>query len=234
MEIRILDDHEAASRAAADLFVETSHRALERSGRFTVALAGGSTPKLAYELLASDPRWRAVPWDRTHVFFGDERMVEPDSELSNYRMASEILLDRVPLPKANIHRMRGELEPESAVSACEAELRSVFGPGVPEFDLVLLGMGADGHTASIFPGTRAVAESCLVTSVRPADVTPDVNRLTFCLPLLNNAARVVFLATGADKAQVLAKMRGTDTARHLFPAAMVNARETLLLTDQPI
>lgn len=234
MDVHIHADHEAVSRAAAELIIATAHRALERSGRFTIALAGGSTPKRTYELLAADPFWRAVPWDRTHVFFGDERMVPPDHEWSNYRTASEALLSRVPLPRSNVHRMRGELEPESAAQAYGAELRSLFGEDVPCFDLILLGLGPDGHTASIFPDSRTITESCTATAVKVPSAEPEVARVTLCLPVLNNARKVVFLATGRDKKSVLDKMLNTKTAKHLFPAAMVRAADMHLLTDQQV
>ncbi|GAB7023924.1 6-phosphogluconolactonase [Salidesulfovibrio brasiliensis] len=234
MDVHIHEDHEAVSKAAATMIVQTAHNALERSGRFTIALAGGGTPKRTYELLACDPLWRSVPWDRTHVFFGDERMVPPDHEWSNYLTAEQALLSHVPLPRANIHRMRGELDPDSAADAYAAELRSLFGDGMPRFDLILLGLGPDGHTASIFPDSKTITETCTTAAVHTVPADPQVARVTLCLPVLNNAHRVVFLATGKDKKSVLDKMLNTKTAKHLFPGAMVNATETHLLTDQQV
>lgn len=232
MDVLVHEDHEAASLATAHLIIDAAHRALERSGRFTLVLAGGTTPRKTYELLASPPLWAAMPWDRTHIFFGDERMVPPDHEWSNYRMARETLFDHVPSPKENQHRMQGEGEAQSAALAYTKELAAVFGDQPPRFDFILLGMGPDGHTASIFPGDPAITSTNYVTTVNNPPAAPKVDRLTLCLPVLNAARTVAFLATGGDKRTVLDKMLNTKTARHLFPAAMIRAEKTLLLTDQ--
>ncbi len=193
-------------RAAADRVVGSAAAAIAARGRFDWALAGGSTPEQLYRLLASDAYAARVDWARVHVFFGDERCVPPDHADSNYRMAQHSLLRAVALPEANVHRMAGELPPEAAAERYEAELERHFGLGVgsgfPRFDLVLLGMGGDGHTASLFPGTAALAESrrwVVANSVPALGVT----RLTLTLPVLNAAASVLFLVSGADKAQRL-------------------------------
>ena len=154
-EIRIYPDTDHLARAAAEGFValaaEAVGRRLPDRGQFSVALAGGSTPRAAYALLAAEE----VDWSRVHVFWGDERCVPPDHPDSNYRLAREALLDHVSLPAGNVHRMRGEMEPEAAAQAYAAELRAFFGTQWPSFDLVLLGMGNDGHIASLFPGSAA-------------------------------------------------------------------------------
>src|SRR5262245_47883864 len=151
------------ARAAAAEFVSRAVMSVQASGRFSVALSGGTTPKIVYSLLASDPSLRAqAPWDRIHFFWGDERHVPPDHGDSNYRMAREAMLASVPVPNANIHRIKAEYaDPQSAADEYEADLQAFFelGPNdLPRFDLVLLGMGPDGHTASLFPGTEALQE----------------------------------------------------------------------------
>lgn len=167
--------------------------------RVTIALSGGSTPVRMHELLAGID---GIDWSQVHVFWGDERTVPPDHDESNFRMARETLLDRVEIPSQNIHRMRGEIDPEQAANEYEQELREVFGTGrteVPRFDIVVLGMGADGHTASLFPGTSALTER---DRLAVANEVPqlDTVRITLTFPVLNAARQVLFLVAGADKA----------------------------------
>ncbi|HEX9919035.1 MAG TPA: 6-phosphogluconolactonase, partial [Pyrinomonadaceae bacterium] len=154
--IQIFADADAVARAAAQRFVELARASINSNGRFSVALAGGSTPKRIYELLAGGEFAAQLYWPGVHVFFGDERCVPPDDADSNYRMANEALLSRVGLPDENVHRMRGEGDAVANARLYEDELRDFFGEGAawPEFDLILLGMGDDGHTASLFPGTH--------------------------------------------------------------------------------
>jgi 6-phosphogluconolactonase len=191
-------------RAAADRVVELAARAIAVRGQFHLALAGGSTPAALYRLLAGADYVERVQWPRVHFFWGDERCVPPDHPDSNYRMAREALLDRVAPPAENVHRMWGELAPEQAAERYEAELERVFavrrGAGVPELDLILLGMGADGHTASLFPGSPALAETrrwVVANDVEALGVT----RLTLTFPILNAAAQAVFVVAGADKSE---------------------------------
>jgi 6-phosphogluconolactonase len=200
-------DAAAAARHAAQYFVEMAGEAVEAQGRARIALSGGATPKAAFELLADpDQPWRnRMPWQALDLYWVDERAVPPDNPASNYRMTREALLDLVPLSPAQIHRIEGELEPEAAAARYESELRNSFrleGAEMPRFDLVALGMGSDGHTASIFPGTAAVHEmSRLVTANHVPQL--DAARITLTWPVINHARSVFFLVAGEDKASVL-------------------------------
>lgn len=220
--LRQLPDAEAVARAAADEVVGAAARAVAARGWFSLALAGGATPRRLYALLA-DPRapFRArVPWGLTHVFFGDERPVPPGHPESNYRMAKEALLDHVPV--ASVHRIHGE--EAGAGEAYERELRSFFGVPAggapPRLDLVLLGLGADGHTASLFPGSAALGE----TSRWVVDTLVDrlgTRRTTLTLPVLNSALAIVFLVSGAEKAPALRRVLGPADGEDRSPAARV-------------
>ncbi len=199
---------------AADVAVGATERFLALRPR-TVALAGGSTPRRLYERLALCD----YPWSETDVFFGDERCVPSDHPASNYRMASEALLSKVP---AKIHRMRGE---KCDATAYEGELSQVFGPGRPEFDLVLLGLGEDGHTASLFPGDPALeAREERVVRVQ----RPDYPRLTLTLPVLSAARVALFLVSGASKREALRRLLAHDD----IPAARVQARKIVIIADE--
>lgn len=200
-------DAAALAWRAAQYFVEMAEEAVDARGRARIAISGGSTPKAAYELMA-DPMhpWRGrMPWDKLDLYWVDERCVPPDDEESNYRMTREALLDRVPLRPEQIHRMEGELNPEEAAGRYETCLRNGFrleGAEIPRFDLISLGMGPDGHTASLFPHTEALHElSRLVT----ANHVPqkDTWRITLTWPMINRASSVFFLIGGADKAMIL-------------------------------
>lgn len=207
-------DAEALARAAAQEIERAAHEAIERRGRFDLALAGGSTPKRMYQLLDA-----ALPWSRIHLWFGDERCVPPENADSNYRMVREALLDRIAIPAANVHRMRGEDAPTVAARAYDAELgRELGAAGV--LDLVLLGMGADGHTASLFPGTQAVGERsrrCVENWVEAKQSW----RITLTLPALDAARRVMFVVAGADKRDMLARVRAERDAA--LPASLIGA-----------
>src|SRR5215472_5551805 len=151
---------EAVTRAAADRFASVAAESIAARGRFSVVLSGGSTPRGAYQLLANEPYAHQIDWARTFIFFGDERCVPPDHPDSNFRMANEALLSRVPIPPGNIKRMAGEGDPNASAAAYEADLRAWFGRADwPRLDLVFLGMGDDGHTASLFPGSAALQET---------------------------------------------------------------------------
>ena len=204
--IEVYPDFSALAAAAAQHYVRVADAAMTERGVFTVALAGGSTPAGLYRLLA-EPAWAAqVNWAKTLIFFGDERCVPPDHPWSNYRMAREALLDHVPLPQGNIYRMAGELPPADATADYAGALRRAFdlrGAARPVFDLILLGMGDDGHTASLFPGMPALRERrrLVVATDVPGYVQPAVPRLTLTFPVLNAARHVMFLVAGAGKAQ---------------------------------
>jgi 6-phosphogluconolactonase len=221
-EVQIFPDIAALSSAGAAGFAQAAREAVTVRGRFTVALAGGSTPRGLYLQLAANEQSGAsrLPWDRIHVFFGDERCVPPDHPESNFRMASESLLARVPIPPANVHRLRGEDDPARAAAEAERDLREFFGTGRPKFDLVLLGLGTDGHTASLFPETEALRESVRLVA---ANWVPKLNahRLTLTLPVLNNAEEIGFLVTGAEKAKVLTEILRPSASGFAHPASAV-------------
>jgi 6-phosphogluconolactonase len=188
------------ARAAALRFIEIARESTEARGRFSVALAGGSTPKRVYELLASDELSDRLDWSQVHIFFGDERCVPPDDSESNYRMANEALLSRVGLPEQNVHRMRGEGDAVANARLYEDELRGYFdGDSWPQFDLVMLGMGDDGHTASLFPETRALDMHTGWVTANWVEKF-DTFRVTLTAPAINHARHVMFIVTGASKA----------------------------------
>ena len=201
-QVEVLADPEAVCRRAAERFARCATTAVGARGRFVVALSGGHTPRTLHGLLANpDEPWRrTVPWDKIHVCFGDERHVPPDHPDSNYRMARESLLDHVPVPSTHVHRIPAELPAAEAADAYERTLRALMPDG--RFDLVLLGMGPEGHTASLFPGSPALSET--MRWVRGVDVPQlQTERITTTPLLLNAAHAVLFLVTGAEKADAL-------------------------------
>ena len=203
-KIQIVSDSAALARAAADAFIAAANHAVERKGGFTVALSGGSTPKALYALLTTDHDLTGrVPWQKIDFFFGDERHVPPDHADSNYRAAYEGMLTKAPVSPARTFRMRGEYqEAEKAAAEYDQVLREFFhlsAGQLPRFDLIMLGMGPDGHCASLFPGTKALEEKKrLVTSNWVGKFY--THRITMTAPVLNNAACVLFMAHGQDKA----------------------------------
>ena len=220
--IRIFADRETLSRAAAERFVEIASFSIEKSGRFSIALAGGSTPKRIYELLASEEYAGRVDWSKCHIFFGDERTVAPDDAESNYRMANEALLSRVPLPVENIHRIRGLGDVVANARAYEDEMRGFFYRGAwPEFDLVLLGMGEDGHTASLFPHTEALGERAAWVVANWVERLK-AYRITLTAPAINNARHVLFIVTGASKAERLREVIKGASEPERLPAQLIS------------
>lgn len=225
MNLMTFADREELTRAAAEDFVARAELALRQSGRFTVALAGGSTPEATYRLLAEEYADREF-WSRTHFFFGDERTVAPEHEDSNYRMARESLLDHV--STGSVHRMRGEAEPGAAADSYEEELREFFGAereieeieALPQLDLVMLGLGEDGHTASLFPHTQAleVRDRLVVSNEVPKLETV---RLTLTVPMINAARSVVFTAAGGGKAEALKRILAPDADPRDYPARLI-------------
>lgn len=199
--IQIASDPTALARMAAETIHLLATETINRNGRFTVALSGGSTPKALFKLLATEYREK-IDWQHVVIFWGDERCVPPDNSDSNYLMARENLLDRVPIQVGNILRFKGELPPPEAAQQYEDDLRVFFGGELPRLDLILLGMGDDGHTASLFPHTEALQETqrWVIENYVEAKQTW---RLTLTAPVINNAENVLFLVAGADKAERL-------------------------------
>jgi len=219
--LHIYADPPALYRSAAGMVAELAGSTVESRGRFAVALSGGNTPKQLYRLLASDFRLR-IPWDRTHLFWGDERFVPDEDPLSNYRMAKEELLDRIEIPASNIHSIpTGFSDSDAAASTYEQTLHSFFAAAAPSFDLILLGMGSDGHVASLFPGTAALEErERWVVSVR-ADAEPPI-RVSLTLPVINAAHRIMVLITGREKRAAVKQVFGCDREkRPLLPAGLL-------------
>lgn len=219
-ELHVSRTPEEAAQSAASFVAALAQECVADHGRFTIALSGGSTPRQLYRVLASPPHAKEVAWDSWHVFWGDERCVPPDHEDSNYRMASEVLLDHVPIPPDHVHRMRGEIAPHKAADEYESVLREVFQTGLPSFDLVLLGLGEDGHTASLFPGTDAMQEEHRLAQANWAPHL-QAHRLTFTFRLINAARAVAFVATGESKARVLREVLEPEPGESARPAAMV-------------
>jgi len=223
-EIVILADLDQASREAAERLVKIARDAIAARGRFTLALTGGSTPATLFSLLASEAYRDRIEWGKTIVMWSDERCVPPDHPDSNYGMARDLLLSKVSVPAGNVHRMRGEISPAQAALEYEQtvrrEIRTLAETGTPVFDLVLLGMGPDGHIASLFPGTLAIHEQ---TRLVVSHLVPKlaVQRITFTSPLINAAAHVVFLVAGQAKADALRAVLEGDFRPDTLPAQIV-------------
>jgi 6-phosphogluconolactonase len=227
-ELVVVPDADSLASVAVRRFIGLARTAIAERGRFLVALAGGSTPRPVYTLLAKEPFVSQVEWTFVHVLWGDERCVPPDHPDSNYRMAFQALLERVAIPAENVHRIPGELPPEQAASVYRAELGKVLGAD-GRFDLILLGMGADGHTASLFASTTAMEERGRdVVAVYVERLTSW--RVTLTLTVINAARHVMFLVSGAAKAPVFARVRAGEA----LPAGLVRPRDGQLtwLVDQ--
>ncbi len=225
MNLLVYETPEELAEAAAREFVTRAEEAINALGRFAVVLAGGSTPKATYEALARDYPGE-LDWGRVHVFFGDERTVPPDHEDSNYRMAHEALLSRVPV--GSVHRMRGELPPAEAAASYEEELREFFGPAeFPSFDLIVLGMGEDGHTASLFPETSALDVTDRWVVANPV-LKLETTRLTLTIPAINAAKAVTFLVAGEGKAEALKEILEGDADPRAYPAKFIRPESEAL------
>jgi len=228
MDLKILSTPGDLAGAAAKHFLAQSIEAVARKGLFTVALSGGSTPKGLYQLLAdaNEPFREQVPWASTQFFWSDERHVPPDHPDSNYRMANEVMLSRVPVPSDNVHRMRGE-NPNAAeaAEAYEETLLELTGGNPPQLDLILLGLGTDGHTASIFPNSEVLRETKRLVAA-PWVEKLKTCRITMTLPLLNNGASVMFLVSGSEKAEIVKEvLQGPQ----LYPAQAIRPTNGKLL-----
>lgn len=224
--ILVFDDADEVARGAADRFVEIAQAVIAARGRFSVALSGGSTPRLTYELLATDEYRDRVSWASVHIFFGDERCVPPTHPDSNYRMACEAMISLLPIPPQNTHRMRCEDGPVAGARLYEQELRSFFDGAAawPRFDLVLLGIGEDGHTASLFPGTPALAEQQAWVVANRVEKLKTF-RITLTAPAINHAAHIVFMVTGIGKAERLVEVLNGLRDPERLPAQMIQPVE---------
>lgn len=219
-EIVRYTDAEALARAAAQQVVLLAQQAISTRGHFSIVLSGGSTPRMLYEALARLPFRDQIDWQNTHVFWGDERCVPPDHADSNYHMAHKALLTHVPVDTKQIHRLRGEDAPDLAASTYETALKRFFAPQSPQFDLILLGLGDDGHTASLFPGTTALHEE---TRWVAANYVPKLAawRLTLTPHVINQAAAIVFLVVGEGKADILREVVHGPYQPELYPAQRI-------------
>jgi len=237
-QIRVFADPAALADAAAKHIVERARAAVDDHGRFTIALSGGSTPRAVFQRLTQPDLSAHMPWSQIDVFWSDERAVPLDHADSNYRMASEALLAQVPIPKANIRPMLSQVEDLDAAAQHYARVIRATVPGSPpRFDLVLLGLGPDGHTASLFPHSPQLhASDELVVATPEAPLKPPVRRITFTKTLINAAHEVLFLAAGADKAQTLKRVLEGPPATDELPSQLVapEAGTLIWLLDQAI
>jgi 6-phosphogluconolactonase len=237
-EVYILKDNDAIARRAAEEFVKLAQAAVKDHGSFSVALSGGSTPKLLYSLLAADPELRAkVPWDKMELFFGDERHVGPGDPQSNFKMASDTMFTKAPLKPEQIHRMKGEYpDAEKAAQEYQQDLCAHFrlkDQELPRFDLVLAGMGDEGHTLSLFPGTKALhAQGRAVVSNWVGKLYTD--RITITAQLANNAQMTLFMVAGKDKALALKGVLEGPYEPEQLPAQLLQPTngKLLWLVDQ--
>jgi 6-phosphogluconolactonase len=243
-EVLVFEDKNRLSRAAADFFVETATTVVKKTGRFTALLAGGGTPRALYELLATQPYVGRMPWSATHLFWGDERFVLPEHPESNYGMAHRALIRKVPLSPGNVHPVPTVDCPDvqSAAAAYDRVLRDCINKNdneyksktgnFPRFDLVLLGMGADGHTASLFPGCEVALreDSRLAVAVKAPPGYETAERVTVTLPVITSASNVLFMVAGSEKQQALDSVLNDPVqARRKYPAAMVRPENGRLI-----
>lgn len=223
MELRIFKEYDTLSTTAAEIFIRASIDAIEARGRFLVALSGGSTPTGLYRTLASEAYRNQINWQKTFVFWGDERCVPPNDEGSNYYQADEAMLSHIPIPHENILRVKGELIPYEAANAYAQTLKEFAGPELewPRFDLVLLGMGEDGHTASLFPGSQLEVASPTLAVTADYQGRPAA-RVTLTPTVFNSARRIVFLVTGKSKAFTLSQVISGNSTPEQLPAQRIH------------
>jgi 6-phosphogluconolactonase len=231
LDTRVLPDIDALSRAALEELLSDLQAAIKQRGRGAIALSGGHTPEKMYTLWAANEKYRSeTDWNRVHFFWGDERYVSQDDPLSNYRMTRETLLKNVPIPAANVHAVPTNLgTPQQAADAYDQELRKFFGSSAPAFDVTLLGLGPEGHTASLFPDSPALEEKThWVVPVHVEAVPP--NRLTFTLPVLNSSRNTYFLVAGENKREIVAALRAEPDSRpSAYPAGRIRPADGRVL-----
>jgi 6-phosphogluconolactonase len=219
--LHIFSDNTSFVDSAADFIMDAAIKAIAERDRFTIALSGGGTPRPIYTRLASAGYRERIDWSKVHIFFGDDRCVPPDDARSNYRMAREALLDHVALPTENMHRMRGEDDPTLEALRYEQDLARFYRTtAIPAFDLILLGLGENGHTASLFPGTAALREKKRWVAAQYVEVMTTW-RVTFTAPLINAARQVAFLVEGAGKAQMLWNVLEGPYQPDVWPAQLI-------------
>jgi 6-phosphogluconolactonase len=234
-DIRVFPDSPAVARAAADIILGVAAARAAAGQNFSLVLSGGSTPKLLYQLLAAEPYRSKIDWSKFEIFFGDERCVAPDHADSNFKMANEALISRVPLKAENIHRMRGEIDPNQAAIEYGQMLKARFGEGGP--DITLLGMGDDGHTASLFPHTAPITEThhrCVAHYVEKS-TTGKSWRITLTPPFFNRSAQVLLLVTGAAKAPRVAEIMNGPKDPQRLPIQIIQPTSGALIwmLDEP-
>lgn len=231
--IRIFNDLESLSQAAAEIFVIQSRQAGLICGRFSVALSGGGTPRRLFEILATSPFRERIHWDEVHIFWSDERCVPEEDPRNNASMARQTLLDHVPIPPSNIHPIRCDQSPQQAAIQYEQELREFFSTQNPNFHLVLLGLGENGHIASLFPHTPVLNEKeRWVSEVYIKEL--NMYRVTFTAPFINQASQVVILVSGLDKSSVLLNVLEGPYQPHELPAQLIrpNGAHPIWLVDK--
>ncbi len=235
MKIKKYSGLDALNQAAADYFLNAALTSIAKQGSFHVALAGGSTPQALYELLATPKYAEAIPWESVHIYFGDERSVSPDHDESNYRMACDALLNYVEIPKSQVYRIEAERSDVGSAAADYAQLLGRCLPagesGQAEFDLVLLGIGPDGHTASLFPETDILQErKVLVKAVYVKE--KQTWRVSLTFPVLDQARQLLFLVAGRSKAEIVSKVLGQAVNETIYPVQQIKNRQQLWLIDQ--
>lgn len=232
MQVHVFDNPEAVAVGAAAHFAAAARAAIAARGAFNVSLSGGTTPRETYERLAAEPYRPEIDWAHVHVFWGDERSVPPEHPDSDYGMAKRALLDHVSIPVENIHRMRGELDAKEAAKVYEVEIKNHFNSqDLPSFDLILLGLGEDGHTASLFPGTQAldVTDRLVVANQVP---NLDNWRITFTYPLINAARQVALLVAGERKAKIVQEVVELKNPEHPASHVVPHSGELHWLLDK--
>jgi len=222
--INVFQNEESLAEAAAELLIAIATHAIEGRGRFVVSLSGGTTPERLYALLATPPYCNRMPWNNTFIFWGDERCVPSDDDQNNAHMAKLFLLDHIDIPSTNIHPIPVDLEPEIAAKKYEDLIKKFFGEDTPRFDLIFLGLGENGHTASLFPGSDAIFENKrLVKEVYVGE--QHMYRITMTPPLINQAHTIIFLVEGENKAAILNTVLTGPQQPNKFPAQIINAED---------
>jgi 6-phosphogluconolactonase len=221
-KLQVFPSIDALNIAAADFIIQTATAAIAARGRFAISLSGGNTPSKLFALMTQQPYLGDMPWDKTFIFWGDERCVPLDDPRNNAHVAKSVLLDKINIPAGNIHRIPTDLTPADAAMAYEKTLRDFFDAGPQHFDLIMLGLGSNGHTASLFPHTPVVDDKTI--GIREVYLTDDkAYRISMTAPLINLAHHILFLATGADKASTVKTILQGDYNPAEYPAQLIQA-----------